>query len=87
MGGIYEIGALLALDEALEGVQMEDVDVYVGVSSGGMIASALANDIDVPALCRLFIRNESLEQMFAPEEVFFKPALMEYCGGRCRCRS
>lgn len=78
VGGIYEIGALLALDEALDGVRMEELDIYVGVSSGGLIAAALANGIDVPSLCRMFIRNESLELMFAPEEVFFKPAFMEY---------
>ena len=33
LGGIYEIGALLALADSLEGLDLNDLDVYVGVSS------------------------------------------------------
>jgi hypothetical protein len=35
LGGIYEIGALLALAESLDGIDLNELDVYVGVSSGG----------------------------------------------------
>ena len=51
LGGIYEVGALLALAEALDGVDFNELDVYVGVSSGGFIAGALAS-ADVPAVHR-----------------------------------
>ena len=34
LGGIYEVGALLALADSLDGVDLNDLDVYVGVSSG-----------------------------------------------------
>jgi NTE family protein len=43
LGAIYEIGALCALDEALEGLDFTALDHYVGVSAGGFIAAGLAN--------------------------------------------
>jgi len=43
IGGIYEIGALRALDEALEGLDFNDLDVYVGVNSGSFVAAHLVN--------------------------------------------
>ena len=39
LGGVYEIGAMIALNEALEGVDFQDVDVLVGVSAGAMISA------------------------------------------------
>ena len=33
LGGIYEVGALLALTDSLDGIDFADLDVYVGVSS------------------------------------------------------
>ena len=77
-GGIYEIGALLALEELLEGVEFTNLDVYVGVSSGGMVASGLAKSMGVAKLCRIFIRDDSVRTLFAPEEIFFRPAFNEF---------
>ena len=34
LGAMYEIGVLMALDEALEGLDLNGIDVYVGVSAG-----------------------------------------------------
>ncbi|MDH3841727.1 MAG: patatin-like phospholipase family protein, partial [Chromatiales bacterium] len=48
LGAIYELGTLHALDEALEGVDFTDLHAYVGVSSGAIIASSLANGISTP---------------------------------------
>ena len=45
LGAIWEIGALVALDEALVGIDFADCDVYVGVSSGSFVAAGLANGI------------------------------------------
>lgn len=45
LGGIYEIGALRALDEALDGLDFNDIDVYVGVNSGSFVAANLANQM------------------------------------------
>jgi hypothetical protein len=44
LGGIYEVGVLLALTDSFEGIDFNDLDVYVGVSSG-FVAAALANGI------------------------------------------
>jgi predicted acylesterase/phospholipase RssA len=74
-GGIYEVGALLALDEVLQGVDLNDLDVYVGVSSGSFVAAALANGISPAQIYRLFIAEgpESL-----PPALFLRPALAEF---------
>ena len=45
LGGIYEIGALVALEEALSGLDLADLDLYVGVSSGAFVAAGLANGV------------------------------------------
>ena len=53
LGGIYEVGALIALADSLDGLDFNSLDVYVGVSSGGYVAAALANGIS-PALLSWF---------------------------------
>jgi len=76
LGGIYEVGALLALAESLQGVDLNDLDVYVGVSSGGFVAAALANAISPAQMYRLFIaggRDAAL-----PPALFLRPALGEF---------
>jgi predicted acylesterase/phospholipase RssA len=77
LGGIYEIGAIAALSEALEGIDFNDLHVYVGVSAGGLIAAGLANGLTPIQLCRMLIDSESSEVPFDPE-MLFRPALGEY---------
>jgi NTE family protein len=77
LGGIYEIGTLMALSEALDGVDFNDFDVYVGVSAGSFVAAGLANGLSPAYLCRMFIDSESAEVPFEPE-MLLKPALGEY---------
>jgi predicted acylesterase/phospholipase RssA len=76
LGGIYEIGALRALDEALDGLDFNNLDVYVGVNAGSFVAANLANQITTAQLCRIFVRNEAEVHPFHPE-VFYRPALRE----------
>ena len=76
LGGIYEIGALRALDEALDGLDFNDIDVYVGVNAGSFVAANLANQMTTAQLCRIFVRNEAEVHPFHPE-VFYRPALRE----------
>lgn len=76
LGGIYEVGALLALADSLEGVDFSDLDVYVGVSSGGFVAAALANGISPTQMYRLFI-DDGADAALTPE-VFLRPALSEF---------
>ncbi|MEQ6886103.1 patatin-like phospholipase family protein [Salicola sp. Rm-C-2C1-2] len=77
LGGIYEIGALRALDEALDGVDFNDLYVYVGVSAGSFVAANLANQMTTAQLCRIFVKNEADVHPFHPE-VFYRPAFREY---------
>lgn len=59
LGAIYEIGALCALEESLNGIDFTKLQHYVGVSAGGFIAAALANGITPRELCAAFIENGS----------------------------
>ncbi|HZV54032.1 MAG TPA: patatin-like phospholipase family protein [Rhodocyclaceae bacterium] len=77
LGGIYEIGAIAALAEAMDGVDFNDLDAYVGVSAGGFIAAGLANGLTPIEMCRMFIDSESAEVPFDPE-ILLRPAFSEY---------
>ena len=77
LGAIYEIGTLMALAEALEGFDFNDLDAYVGVSAGGFIAAGLANGLSPAYMHRMFIDSDSAEVPFEPE-LLLKPAFGEY---------
>ncbi|MDP2132692.1 MAG: patatin-like phospholipase family protein [Sulfuritalea sp.] len=79
LGAIYEIGALMALAEALDGFDFNELDAYVGVSAGGFIAAGLANGLSPAYLYRMFIDSESAEIPFEPA-MLLKPAFGEYAG-------
>ncbi|MFM8898639.1 MAG: patatin-like phospholipase family protein [Burkholderiales bacterium] len=70
LGAIYEIGAMCALDEALQGIDFNDLQGYVGVSSGGFSASGLANGLTPRELCDAFIEN------IGPSHDVFEPSLL-----------
>ncbi len=76
-GAVYEIGALLALQESLEGLDFNELDVYVGVSAGSFLTAALANGIPVSEIYGLFIEDGEVEGALTPE-VFMRPAFREY---------
>ena len=76
LGGIYAIGALLALAESLDGIDLNDLDVYVGVSSGGFVATALANQISPTQMYRLFI-DDGADATLSPA-LFLRPAMGEF---------
>ena len=73
LGGIYEVGALLALADSLDGLDLNELDVYVGVSSGGFVAAALANGVSPAQMYRLFI-DDGVDAALKPE-IFLRPAL------------
>ena len=78
LGAIYEIGALCALQEALDGVDFNDLSGYVGVSAGGFIAAGLANGMTPRQLCSAFIENDSARQDLVRPAQFIRPAWGEY---------
>jgi predicted acylesterase/phospholipase RssA len=76
-GAIYEIGALAALEESLDGLDLNDLDCYVGVSAGSFVAAALANGVTVSEMYRLFIAGGRGADAIAPG-LFMRPALREF---------
>src|SRR3989441_3702973 len=44
IGGMYEVGALAALEERLNG-EGRGFDIYIGCSAGSVVASLLANGV------------------------------------------
>src|SRR5450631_4574225 len=76
LGGIYEVGALIALADSLDGLDFNDLDVYVGVSSGSFVAAALANGISPTQMYRLFI-DDGADASLSPA-LFLRPALGEF---------
>ena len=80
-GAIYEIGALRALEEAIDGLDLNAFDVYVGVSAGACIAANLANQIAVRDMCAALggeangLGDE--DHPFVPE-TFLQPAIGEF---------
>ena len=80
LAAVYEIGVLAALEESIEGLDVNDADIYVGISAGGIIAAALANGITPHQMCRLFIESDidasDGSALFKPE-LLLRPATAE----------
>jgi len=76
LGGIYEVGALLALTDSIENLDCNALDIYVGVSSGSFVAAALANGISPAQMYRLFI-DDGRDAVLRPE-IFLRPAFAEF---------
>ena len=83
IGAIYEIGALRALEEAIEGLDLNGLCHYVGVSSGAFLAACLANGLTTAQLCRSIVKQEPGEHPFVPE-TFLSPAVDAIVRGATR---
>lgn len=78
LGAIYEIGALCALEEALDGLDFTQLDCYVGVSAGGFICAGLANGIRPRELCAAFIENDGDDDAVFKPSLLLRPAWSEF---------
>ena len=77
LGAIYEVGALCALEEVVDGLDFTACDGYIGVSAGGFIAAGLANGMTPRQLCAAFIENSAeAPDRFDPAELL-QPAWAE----------
>lgn len=79
LGAMYEIGALCALEECLEGLQLHRCDHYIGVSSGAFITAGLANGITPKRMCQFFIEQTLVDEAF-DMEALLQPAWQELLG-------
>jgi predicted acylesterase/phospholipase RssA len=79
-GAVYEIGALCALDEAVDGIDLHGLDIYVGVSSGALIGAMLANGMSSRELSRAVISEAHDPALNFDPEVLFRPAVREFAG-------
>ena len=83
LGAIYEVGALCALEEVVDGLDFTACDGYIGVSAGGFIAAGLANGMTPRQLCAAFIENTAEPpDRFDPADLL-EPAWAEF-GQRLR---
>jgi predicted acylesterase/phospholipase RssA len=76
LGAIYEIGALAAIAEAFDGVDLNCLDIYVGVSAGGILGAGLANGITPREMCRMFIDTPAEGSAAAHGMAPFDPSLL-----------
>jgi NTE family protein len=56
-GGVYEIGALRALDLLSVNRTVNEFDVYVGTSAGSFVAAALANGVTPEEMMRVIVHQ------------------------------
>ncbi len=78
LGAIYEIGALCALQESLEGIDLNALDGYVGVSAGSFIAAGLANGMTPRQMCAAFVENDGPSGDLLRPSSFMRPAWGEF---------
>ena len=71
-GAVYEIGALQALQESLEGVDLAALACYVGVSAGALVSSCLANGMSTELLVRI-VHDDAPEEEALGADIFLAP--------------
>ncbi|KAA0210069.1 MAG: patatin family protein, partial [Proteobacteria bacterium] len=77
MGAAYELGALCALAESIDGLDLTRLDAYVGVSAGAFIAAGLVNGITAHRMVRMFVEDGDVETDFDPA-LLLRPAYREW---------
>lgn len=74
LGGMYDVGALAALDEALPGFDANQFDLYVGSSAGSVVAALMANGVAPLELYRILDEGRVDPLNFQRGSVYHKGA-------------
>ncbi len=77
LGSFYQLGALHALAECIDGLELGRLHGYVGVSSGAIISACLANGLSTNDLIRSFFMDGENDYPLVPAELM-RPAFAEY---------
>lgn len=78
LGAFYQLGCLHALADCTHGLDLTNLDAYVGVSSGAIIAAGLANGIDTGQMVELFFVEDGSEIYPLTPGILMRPAFEEY---------
>jgi NTE family protein len=77
-GGVYEIGALRALDLLSVSHTINQFDVYVGTSAGAFVASAVANGITPEQMMQAIVREGPDQLPVARANALLRPNYREF---------
>jgi NTE family protein len=77
-GGVYEIGALRALDLLSVNRTVNEFDVYVGTSAGSFVAAAVANGVTPEEMMRVMVRQMPMSFPDARVSSLLRPNYREF---------
>ena len=77
-GGVYEIGALRALDLLSVNRTVNQFDVYVGTSAGAFVAAAVANGVTPEEMMRVIVQQVPTPFPDARVSALLKPNYREF---------
>ena len=78
LGAFYEIGALCALEDSIEGLDLTRCVSYIGVSAGAVLAAHLANGVSPRHLCAALVENTAQWPDNLDAKKLLRPAWSEY---------
>jgi NTE family protein len=76
-GGAFKVGGLKALDDFLVGRKITDLDVYVGLSAGAILASSLASGVTPDEMVKVLDGTSTRLDQLRPID-FYNPNLREF---------
>jgi predicted acylesterase/phospholipase RssA len=76
-GGAFKVGGLKALDDYLVGRKITDLDIYVGLSAGSILAASLASGISPDEMIRVLDGSSERLDQLRPLD-FYNPNLREF---------
>lgn len=76
-GGAFKVGGLKALDDFLVDRKITDLDVYVGLSAGALLASSLASGVTPDEMVKVLDGTSSRLDQLRPID-FYNPNLREF---------
>src|SRR5437879_5081380 len=77
-GGVYEIGALRALDLLSVNRTVNEFDVYVGTSAGAFVAASVANGVTPEEMMRVIVQQVPTPYADARVSSLLKPNYREF---------